>query len=299
MSSPLLKITRNHSLGHLINLRMARHLTHMASQHQVSRQHRMAIFANDLIGIQINQFGLYERDELALLFEFLKPLLPAFAKGTALDIGANIGNHALYFGKRFQQVHAFEPNPHTFELLRFNAQWSPHVQVHPFGLGNERGAFDLIENSTNVGGSSILIGDKGRDNVVSINIQTLDESAIDTTDLCFVKIDVEGFEAQVIQGGAHTLRLRQPVVVLEQHASELVDGSSPSLKLLAGLGYRFCWQEHTPMARTWMGRRLDDLKHIAFGMQQRVVTGTTVPSINHSMLIAVPERFQAALGMSR
>lgn len=299
MSSTLLQVTRNHSLGHLINLRMARHLTHIASEHQASRQHRMAIFANDLIGIQINQFGLYERDELTLMFQFLKPLLPVFAKGMALDIGANIGNHALYFAKRFEQVHAFEPNPHTFDLLRFNAQWTPNVKVHRFGLGDARGVFELIENSTNLGGSSILIGDKRSDNVVSIEIEMLDESSIDTTDLCFVKIDVEGFEKQVIQGSARTLRLRQPVVVLEQHASEFVGGSSPALDLLTSLGYRFCWEHNPPLARTWLGRRMDDLKHIAFGVQRRVVTGTSVPATNHSMLVAVPERFQASLGLTR
>lgn len=299
MSSTLLQVTRDHSLGHMINQRMARHLTHIASEHQASRQHRMAIFANDLIGIQINQFGLYEREELTLMFEFLKPLLPVFAKGMALDIGANIGNHALYFSKRFQQVHAFEPNPPTFELLRFNAQWTPNVKVHRLGLGDARGVFELIENRTNLGGSSILIGDKRNDNVVSIEIETLDDASIDTTDLCFVKIDVEGFEQQVIRGGANTLRLRQPVVVLEQHASEFVGGTSPALNLLAGLGYRFCWEHNPPLARTWLGRRFDDLKHVAFGVKRSVVTGATVPATNHSMLVAVPERFQAALGLVR
>lgn len=299
MSSTLLQVTRSHSIGHMINQRMARHLTRIAGEHQASRQHRMAIFANDLIGIQINQFGLYERDELALMFEFLKPLSPVFAQGMALDIGANIGNHALYFAKRFRAVHAFEPNPHTFELLRFNAQWTPNAQVHRLGLGDARGVFELIENSTNLGGSSILIGDKRNNNVVPIEIETLDEAAIDTTDLCFVKIDVEGFEPQVIRGGANTLRLRQPVVVLEQHAGEFVEGTSPALSLLASLGYRFCWQDNPPMARTWLGRRVDELRHMAFGVQQRVITGTTVPATNHSMLIAVPERFQAALGMDR
>ena len=299
MPSTLLRVTRSHSLGHLINQRMARHLTHIASEHQANRQHRMAIFANDLIGIQINQFGLYEREELTLMFEFLKPLLPVFAQGTALDIGANIGNHALYFAHRFRQVHAFEPNPHTFELLRFNVQWTPQVQVHRFGLGDARGAFELIENSTNLGGSSILIGDKRSDNVVSIEIETLDDSPIDTTDVCFVKIDVEGFERQVIEGSANTLRLRQPVVVLEQHASEFVDGTSPALNLLASLGYRFCWEHNPPLARTWLGRRMNDLKHIAFGVQRSVITGERVPATNHSMLVAVPERFQAALGMNR
>lgn len=298
MSNTLFRVTRSHSIGHMINLRMARHLTHSSSHHQSQRGHPMAIFANDLIGIQINQFGLYEREELHLMFEFLAPLLPVFSTGTALDIGANIGNHALFFAQRFQQIHAFEPNPRTFDLLRFNAQWTPNIQVHRHGLGDQRGVFELIEHSTNLGGSSILIGDKGHSNVVSIEVETLDATAIDTTDLCFVKIDVEGFEAQVIRGGLETLRRCQPLVVLEQHASEFVDGSSPALTLLASLGYHFCWEDNAPLPRTWIGRRINDLKRVAFGVQRSVVTGDRVPGTNHSMLMAVPPRFQIALGLA-
>lgn len=89
-----------------------------------------------------------------------------------------------------------------------------HVQVHCHGPGDARGVFELIEHSTNLGGSSILIGDKGSNDVVSIEVETLDASTIATTELCFVKIDVEGFEAQVIRGGLETLRQRQPPLAL-------------------------------------------------------------------------------------
>jgi len=240
---------------------------------------------------------MYEREELMLLFQFLQPLLPEFSRGTALDIGANIGNHALYFAKRFKHVHAFEPNPQTFDLLRFNVQWLPNVDVHRYGLGNQRGVFELIENRTNLGGSSILIGDKGTQGVVSIIVESLDQTPIDTKNLCFIKIDVEGFEARVIQGGLETLRRHQPLVVLEQHVSEFVDGSSPALDLLASLDYCFCWEHNPPLASTWLGRRFNDLKHMAFGVQRSLVTGERVPQTNHSMLMAVPRRFQSALGI--
>lgn len=50
----------------------------------------MAIFSHDLIGIQINQFGVYEEDALDILFEYFLPLRKEFERGLALDIGANI-----------------------------------------------------------------------------------------------------------------------------------------------------------------------------------------------------------------
>ncbi|TAH11422.1 MAG: hypothetical protein EAZ11_09085 [Curvibacter sp.] len=40
--------------------------------------------------------------------------------------------------------------PANFDLLRFNGQWSPNVQVHRCGLGDACGVFELIENTTNL-----------------------------------------------------------------------------------------------------------------------------------------------------
>jgi FkbM family methyltransferase len=213
------------------------------------------------------------------------------------DVGANIGNHTLYFAKLFKRVHAFEPNPRTFELLRFNTQWSVDVRVHCHGLGDNSGVFELIEHKTNLGGSSILIGDKCADNLVAINIETLDNGSVDATDLCFMKIDVEGFEAQVIKGGIKTLKQHQPVIVLEQHASEFNGGSSPALDLLASMGYGFCWQQQKSPTRSWITRRLQNLKEFTFGIRHSIATGAIVPPVNHSMLIAIPPRFKQLLGM--
>ena len=54
----------------------------------------MAVFAHDYIGAYINVFGMYERD----LLESLVPLIERYGKDSAvLDVGANIGNHAVFF----------------------------------------------------------------------------------------------------------------------------------------------------------------------------------------------------------
>lgn len=299
MPTTLLRTTRDHSLGHQIDRKLARRLTVQAPALRAARGgRRMAIYANDLIGIQINQFGLYERDALELLFQFLEPLKEVFAQGTALDIGANIGNHTLFFEQRFSRVHAFEPHPTTVELLRLNTQWADHVSVHAHGLGDARGQFDLIEHAANLGGSSIRIGDTtGAHQMLPIVVERLDDLALDFQSLCFIKIDVEGFEAQVLRGGKATLEEHQPLVVLEQHESEFTEGSTESIRFLASLGYRFCWHQEPPMARWWLLRRLNELREAMFGREHRIETDTVVPQQNHSMLIAVPSRFAAALGL--
>ena len=119
------------------------------------RGHKMAVFANDLIGNSINLFGAYEREEIATMFDYLSPFATGFADGVALDIGANVGNHTLAFAPFFRTVHAFEPNPQSYRLLEFNAQFKDNIVPHHFGLGDEAGRFRLAETAENVGQSVI------------------------------------------------------------------------------------------------------------------------------------------------
>ena len=56
----------------------------------------ISIFAFDDIGLRINQFGIYEGEELNLIIQYLKPISKQIFNGIALDIGANIGNHSIF-----------------------------------------------------------------------------------------------------------------------------------------------------------------------------------------------------------
>ena len=61
----------------------------------------ISIFAFDDMGLRINQFGVYEGETLNLLFEYLRPIEKELFGGVALDIGANIGNHSIFFFQIF------------------------------------------------------------------------------------------------------------------------------------------------------------------------------------------------------
>ena len=135
----------------MIDLAIVERVIKLSHRLNAERNRKMAIFANDLIGISINQFGVYEKEELDILFDFLTPLKETLAAGTCLDIGANIGNHSLYFAPIFAAVHSFEPHPATFRLLEFNVGDSENVIPHNFGLGDTKGSFTLRENPTNLG----------------------------------------------------------------------------------------------------------------------------------------------------
>lgn len=295
MATSIHQSTRAYSITHLLDQQMARRTAGKSIAHGAARQHRMAVYANDLIGIEINQFGVYEREELGVLFDFLMPLRDELQTGVAFDIGANIGNHALQFADRFRQVHAFEPNPPTFELLEFNTRHRSNVTVHPFGLGDKKGCFSLVEDPGNFGGSSIQLDCSDTVQATQVQVEVIDSIALATTAPCFLKIDVEGFEASVLRGGLNMIKTHQPLIVLEQHEKEFRDGSTDAIRLLSSLGYRFCWHQIRNGQTSWVMRRLFDVKELLFGRVHAVVTAEQVPPSTYSMLIAVPRRFQPAL----
>lgn len=208
-----------------------------------------------------------------------------------------MGNHAVYFAKHFRQVHAFEPHPSIYEVMALNARWVGNVCPHAVGLGDVAGVFELSSDPTHLGLSSLKYGDTSTG--VQVRVERLDDSSLNLSDLCFVKMDVEGFEANVIKGGSSTLAANQPIIVLEQHAGEFDDSGTESLRLLASLGYTFCWPHKEPAARLWIMRRVKELGAVLFGMKHAIVTAETVPKANYTMIIAVPPRFKAQLGLSQ
>ncbi len=284
-------------IGYYIDLFCAVRIGKKAPKFYQKRGHKMAVFANDYVGILINQFGLYERDELDLLFEFLTPLKECFSSGTALDIGANIGNHSVFFSTYFSQVHSFEPSPDTYYLLHYNAKQRENITAHNMGLGDLSGQFHMVENHTNIGGTYIDTADNDQDRGETISVQKMDELSIDLDALTFMKIDVEGFEERVIKGGIESIKKHQPLIVFEQAEQEFMDGSTPSIEVLKSLGYCFCWQNKQKVSRFWLIRRLANLFQATVGFKPMIVTGPVVPKQFHSMLIAVPARFKSLLNI--
>lgn len=279
-----------------MNLKIASYIAGKSSQNLAIRNNRqMAIFANDYIGIQINQFGYFELEELNDLFGLLKPLKKEFINATALDIGANIGNHTIYFTNIFSLIHSFEPNTTTHEIMKFNTRNLSQVITHNFGLGDENGQFNLSEELTNIGLSSIKLTDN-KGSFKNIDVKRLDDIELARdSEICFMKIDVEGFEANVISGAKDTIAANQPLIVFEQHVSEFESGESRSVTLLKELGYKFCWSYRPEASNLWLVRRFSELYEIFFGRNCQFITSDIVPYGNYTMLVAVPHRFQKLL----
>ena len=142
-------------------------------------------------------------------------------ESVVLDIGANIGCTSILFGQRARRVVAFEPSPSTFAFLRTNVTRSglPNVELRNHALGATPGRSQLTFAETNRAGGFVSPGTPTSVGHVTeeISVMRLDDVvaslSLDAIDL--IKIDVEGFEQSVLEGGRATIGRLQPIVALE------------------------------------------------------------------------------------
>lgn len=252
---------------------------------------KLVVYANDTIGNAIGASGFYEWIELETIFNFLKPLHQIFKTSIALDVGANIGNHSIYFSRYFREVRAFEPHPVTNRILEINANFYSGITVHKFALSDRHGRAQLIENPVNLGGSRIA---DTSSTSIAISLQKLDDLDIDRSRISLIKLDVEGHEANVLRGGLETLQEAMPIVLFEAHAADF-EGPMEEVEQLKTLGYRFAWIQ--PIG-TGLEKYIRLLSMLARRKKTRsICTGNTIPPADHSMIVAIPPRWQAPLGL--
>lgn len=163
-------------------------------------------------------------------YRLLKPYAPPFLLKTLLqpgdgfiDVGANLGEWALPAARlvgRGGRVLAFEPVPHLATALRKSA-WANRflqMEVHQRALSNRSGQAEFSVERENSGGSRLerMPDDAARSfSRLQVEAGTLDEAAAPLTSLALVKVDVEGYEAEVLQGATQTLARLRPALHLE------------------------------------------------------------------------------------
>lgn len=200
---------------------------------------QLVVFSFDHIALDIQLNGIYEKEDLTTLFEWLAPLRKIFRDSIAVDVGANIGNHSLFFSDFFKQVHSYEPNPRTFKVLSLNAELVENVMVNNFGLSNSCDVLKLHVNPKNIGGASIGSATFNNESVgISIQVNKLDSCDLPDLPISFIKIDVEGHELLMLRGAELTIRKNKPLIVFEQLAGEFDAGTSECVELLKHYGYR-------------------------------------------------------------
>ena len=292
---------RKRTIGNLIDdfidRWISRRLARNSYEFDSLRKSKIAVFANDFIGNQIIQHGFFEKRALDMIFSFLAPVLQDIESATALDVGANIGNHSLYFSRYFSSVHAFEPHPRAYALLAFNSQEISNIDVFNFGLGDSQGLVELNENWTNMGSASMKYVWTKSPSRVAVKVALLDDVCVDLDKIAFLKIDVEGFEPNVLRGARKTIKKHQPLILIEQLQTDFVNGSSESIDILLREGYLFCWHESWASSHGFVRHRINTFCNLLLGRSYdyNFFCGKWPPAASYEMLIAVPRRFQNQL----
>jgi FkbM family methyltransferase len=181
---------------------------------------------------------------------------------TYLDIGAHIGFYAFMASRIVGaegRVFAFEPDPHTLESLAgSNALNGDPLQVVPLALSNREGEETLFRAGPTAHSlvSATATHPLATGEQVSVNVSTLDRwaaaEAADLARIAAIKIDVEGCEAEALEGGLETLRRAScPPLWVEVRGPE---GSTRApntfakcVEVLAPLGYQpWRWNDGEP-----------------------------------------------------
>jgi FkbM family methyltransferase len=158
-----------------------------------------------VIGERID-LGKYEEFETILFLERLKK------KMTVVDVGANIGYYTLLAAKRVARVIAIEPDGDCFEILKMNVEKNnlKNVVLIKTAAGSRKEKRGLIKDRNNMGNSHI-----GGENGDVVLVDSLDNILINEQQIGLLKIDVQGWEPQVILGAKKILKRDRPEMFLE------------------------------------------------------------------------------------
>jgi FkbM family methyltransferase len=163
-----------------------------------------------------------------------------------VDVGANVGGWTFIVAKKGFDVHAFEPGPKAFAILKARAKKYPNVHPYPYALGDEdkttRLGFAAFDSGGIVGEAVDLPGG----GTVSIALRRLD--SLHLPEVGVLKIDTEGFEIPILQGAKQTIQRCKPRLIIEVHcqtgkAAQTFEQEKQRIeKILSSLGY--CWTVH-------------------------------------------------------
>ena len=223
---------------------------------------------DNLIDWEVYYFGAYAASELCLLYDLIKNKENAIV----WDVGANVGNHALFMARYARKVYAFEPYSPVADILenRINDNEINNIELIRVGLGdiNDKKSF-VPPSKNNLGtGSFINKPETGIDgNTVSLDIRTGDSVArdlhLDKPDL--VKIDVEGYEGSVLKGMQDSIHKFRPAIFMEWSSATEKDLNVDDLRQLLPEQYKiYQFYDHKPFMFLFnrQGYRLELIKDV-------------------------------------
>ena len=188
----------------------------------------------------ILNFSSYEPDEAWGMRSLIDP------GQTVYDVGANIGYYSMSLSRLIPhlKIFAFEPIERSFAYLTQHLEMNQitNVQAFKFGLSNKKEEkIFYFSSEGSVNASAALMSDKYEVHKMVCQVETLDEFAKSHgAGVDFIKVDVEGAELFVFQGGLKTISTHKPVIfseMLRKWSAKFNYHPNEIIKLLGDVGY--------------------------------------------------------------
>lgn len=200
---------------------------------------RMLVDRANAVDRVIYLFGDYDREEI----EWLLGKVQDSQAALFLDIGSNIGAYSVIMSTLSPSLEskAFEPDQRNLAFLRANLvinELEDRVEVIEAAVGEVSGTTRFLESRAdalfNTGKSRVVSEEVQDANVRTVEKVTIDEYLEAKGRILLLKVDVEGYEMDVIRGMKETLTSNNCFLVIEVFPENLNDCD----ELMGELGYR-------------------------------------------------------------
>jgi FkbM family methyltransferase len=157
------------------------------------------------------------------IFEFAKTIVKP--QDTILDIGAHQGSYSTFFGwlANQGQVYAFEPHPVNYKYLLMNTLGYTNVRSINKAVGDSNGKKTLMTWDADIEGTTgrHSFSEMGGTIPMEVDVVTIDTFVKENNmRVDLIKMDVEMWEWEVIQGAKDTISSQRPKMIIEIHGSD-------------------------------------------------------------------------------
>lgn len=180
--------------------------------------------------------GLHDFAEMSFLCHFLRP------EDLFVDVGANVGTYSILAGGvASARCHAYEPVPKTFQRLKRNVRANnllDKVAIHCCAIGARDATLPITSNADAT--NHLLRSGEEDSSAIEVPVKKLDDLLSQETPAA-IKIDVEGFEPEVIEGASNLLLkpdLRAIIIEVNEPLNFAGTDASPIVERMHGYGFQ-------------------------------------------------------------
>ena len=173
--------------------------------------------------------GEYQKKQRDALFEYMEERRPI---EYIADVGAHVGlwSRPMMHRANTKYIWAFEPNSSVRECYVLNMGGFENYSIYPVALGHKNMKGFLNVETDNSGNTNVHPTKSG-----NTEIRTLDSFNFEHLD--YIKVDVEGFEYNFLQGAVDTLNRCRPFVHLEMKSKNMRNSKDDFYRFMKNIGY--------------------------------------------------------------